>query len=94
MKSDFEGLKIFSTDPVLPDDGFENKNWKSDFQLTIHLQDDIHILNPLGNIFLTNIHRLYEEKENQLDEDDYSLDYFAGKKPKIDKNIQKQILEK
>ena len=94
LKSDFEGLKIFSTDPVLPDDGFENKNWKSDFQLTIHLQDDIHILNSLGNIFLTNIHRLYEEKENQLDEDDYSLDYFVGKKPKIDTNTSKTDLGK
>ena len=80
LKNDFDGLKIFNQDPVLPYDGFENKNWKSDFNLTLHVQDNLNIINPSGNIFLTNIHRVYEEKEILFD-DDFSLDYFVGKKP-------------
>ncbi len=28
IKSDFEGLKIFYEDPILPDNGFEGQNWR------------------------------------------------------------------
>ena len=31
---DFQGLRIFFEDPVLPDNGFEGHNWRNDFQLT------------------------------------------------------------
>ena len=34
---DFQGLRIFWEDPVIPDNGFDGRNWRDDFQLTLHL---------------------------------------------------------
>jgi type III restriction enzyme len=56
---DFDGLRIFFEDPVLPDNGVDGRNWRNDFQLTLHVQDDVRVTHPVGNIFLTNIHRVY-----------------------------------
>ncbi|EAR22362.1 DEAD/DEAH box helicase family protein [Nitrococcus mobilis] len=35
LRSDFDGLKIFFNDPVLPDNGFAGRNWRDDFQITL-----------------------------------------------------------
>lgn len=79
---DFEGLKLFFEDPVIPDNGFDGRNWQDDFQLTLHLQDDVRITQPTGNIFLTNIHRVYAGSDiPPSPEDDDSMDYFLGKRP-------------
>lgn len=40
IRKDFDGLAIFFQDPVLPDNGFDGQNWRDDFQLTLHVQDD------------------------------------------------------
>ena len=82
IRSDFEGCKIFFHDPVLPENGFEGQNWKNDFQLNLHLQDNIGLVKKTGNIFLTNIHRIYTSKEQfPSAEDENTMDYFLGKKP-------------
>ncbi|ADE39525.1 DEAD/DEAH box helicase [Candidatus Puniceispirillum marinum] len=82
LRTDFDGLKIFSEDPVLPDNGTDGRNWRSDFQLTLHIQDEVGPLNSNGNIFLTNIHRVYDDKTPApTAEDENSMDYFLGKKP-------------
>ena len=82
IRSDFEGLKIFFHDPVLPENGFEGQNWKNDFQLNLHLQDNIGLVKKTGNIFLTNIHRIYTSKEQfPSAEDENTMDYFLGEKP-------------
>lgn len=85
LRADFDGLKIFFSDPVLPDNGFGGRNWREDFQITLHIQDDVRIVRPIGNLFLTNIHRVYlgDVKEPSLDDDDLR-DYFLspfGPKP-------------
>jgi type III restriction enzyme len=82
IKTDFDGLKIFYQDPVLPDNGYEGRSWQDDFQITLHLQDDLTAISPTGNIFLTNIHRVYEGdvREASFDDDDLT-DYFLGQKP-------------
>ena len=83
LRTDFDGLKIFSEDPVLPDNGTDGRNWRSDLQLTLHIQDEVGPLNSNGNIFLTNIHRVYDDKTRApTAEDENSMDYFLGKKPK------------
>ena len=83
LRTDFDGLKIFSEDPVLPENGTDGRNWRSDFQLTLHIQDEVGPLNSNGNIFLTNIHRVYDDKTPApTAEDENSMDYFLGKKPK------------
>ncbi|MEO8277384.1 MAG: DEAD/DEAH box helicase family protein, partial [Thermoanaerobaculia bacterium] len=85
LRQDFDGLRIFFRDPVLPDNGFEGQAWRDDFQMTLHLQDDARVLRETGNIFLTNIHRVYfgEAAEPSLEDDDLR-DYFLspfGDKP-------------
>jgi type III restriction enzyme len=79
---DFQGLRIFFDDPVLPDNGFDGRNWRDDFQLTLHLQDEVRITRPTGNIFLTNIHRVYSGDDIPPSPDDEDMrDYFLGKRP-------------
>jgi type III restriction enzyme len=79
---DFQGLRIFFDDPVLPNNGYEGRNWRDDFQLTLHLQDEVRITRPTGNIFLTNIHRVYSGNDILPSPDDEDMrDYFLGKRP-------------
>ena len=82
IKHDFEGLKIFFSDPVLPENGYQGQNWQDDFQMTLHLQDDLRNVSDTGNIFLTNIHRVFEGdiKDSSIDDEDTSA-YFLGDKP-------------
>jgi len=79
---DFEGLRIFFDDPVIPDNGIDGRNWRDDFQLTLHLQDEVRVTQPTGNIFLTNIHRVYAGDDIPPSPDDENtMDYFLGQKP-------------
>jgi type III restriction enzyme len=79
---DFQGLRIFFEDPVIPDNGVDGRNWRDDFQLTLHLQDEVRITRPTGNIFLTNIHRVYAGDDIPASPDDENtMDYFLGKRP-------------
>jgi type III restriction enzyme len=79
---DFQGLRIFFEDPVIPDNGFDGRNWRDDFQLTLHIQDDVRVTRPTGNIFLTNIHRVYSGNDIPSSPDDENtMDYFLGKRP-------------
>lgn len=79
---DFQGLRIFFDDPVIPDNGFGGRNWRDDFQLTLHLQDEVRVTHPIGNIFLTNIHRVYAGEDiPPSPDDDNTMDYFLGKRP-------------
>src|SRR5665213_898469 len=85
LRADFDGLKIFFNDPVLPDNGFEGRNWRDDFQMTLHIQDDVRIVRKTGNFFLTNIHRVFlgDVLEPTLEDEDLR-DYFLapfGPKP-------------
>jgi type III restriction enzyme len=85
LRADFDGLKIFFNDPILPDNGFEGRNWRDDFQVTLHIQDDVRIVRKTGNFFLTNIHRVFlgDVVDPTLDDDDLR-DYFLapfGPKP-------------
>jgi len=79
---DFQGLRIFFQDPVIPDNGVDGRNWRDDFQLTLHRQDEVRITRPTGNIFLTNIHRVYAGDDIPASPEDEDLrDYYLGKHP-------------
>ncbi|MCM2303084.1 MAG: DEAD/DEAH box helicase family protein [Elusimicrobia bacterium] len=85
LRTDFDGLKIFFNDPILPDNGHDGRNWRDDFQFTLHIQDDVRVIRETGNIFLTNIHRVYlgDVPEPSLEDGDLR-DYFLspfGAKP-------------
>lgn len=86
LRTDFDNLKIFYTDPVLPSNGYDGKDWERDFQLKVHIQDRVMLTEPTGNIFLTNIHRVYERKDKVPSIDDNNvMDYFLGNKPNLKK---------
>ncbi len=87
LRKDFDGLKMFFEEPFIPDNGFDDKNWKNDFQLTLHIQDALKPITESGNIFLTNIHRvfLYENPEQTFE------DIFLGAKPKPDADTSKGL---
>jgi type III restriction enzyme len=85
LRADFDGLKIFFNDPILPHNGHEGRNWRDDFQITLHIQDDVRIIRDTGNFFLTNIHRVFlgEVRDPSLEDEDLR-DYFLapfGAKP-------------
>ncbi|PAW76982.1 MAG: type III restriction endonuclease subunit R [Verrucomicrobia bacterium Tous-C9LFEB] len=85
LRADFDGLKIFFNDPILPQNGHDGRNWRDDFQLTLHIQDDVRIIRDTGNFFLTNIHRVFlgEIRDPSLEDEDLR-DYFLapfGAKP-------------
>jgi len=90
IKTDFVGLKIFYDDPILPDNGFRGQNWQDDFQITLHLQDEIGNISDTGNIFLTNIHRVYEGDVGEASFEDEDLsNYFLGSRPVTKTNQSK-----
>jgi type III restriction enzyme len=80
---DFQGLRIFlKDDPILPHNGMDGRNWRNDFQLTLHVQDEVRITRSTGNIFLSNIHRVYTGNTIPASpEDENTMDYFLGKRP-------------
>lgn len=91
LRTDFDGLKIFFDDPVLPRNGHEGRNWEDDFQLTLHIQDKIGVVRKTGNLFLTNIHRVYENTNKSPSvEDDDLTDFFIGSKP-VAKTTDSQV---
>jgi type III restriction enzyme len=83
IRKDFDGLRIFlKDDPVLPENGMDGRNWRDDFQLTLHIQDEVRVTQKTGNIFLTNIHRVYAGNDIPATADDEdTMDYFLGKRP-------------
>ena len=87
LRKDFDGLKMFFNEPFLPENGYEDKNWKNDFQLTLHIQDDLKPITESGNIFLTNIHRVFfnEDPEQNFETT------FLGVKPKPDADTSKGL---
>ncbi len=82
IRGDFEGNKIFFQDPVLPDNGYMGQNWQDDFQITLHLQDELRNISDTGNIFLSNIHRVFEGNVKEYSpEDEDTSGYFLGNRP-------------
>ena len=57
LKDDFAGGKIFDTDPLIP------AEWRGDWNLSVVLQDEAGGAATGGVLYLTNIHRLYDNSE-------------------------------
>lgn len=87
IRKDFDGLKYFFEDPFIPENGWKDRDWLNDFQLTLHIQDELKPITDSGNIFLTNIHRVFlnEDAEPSIE------DIFLGSKPKSDADTSKGL---
>jgi type III restriction enzyme len=81
LLDDFGGARIFSGDPILPPNGYSGRNWRDDFQVSVHVQDEVGVVAPTGNLFVTNIHRVYEGAPPPSADDEDLTDFFLGKKP-------------
>ena len=81
LRTDFDGARIFFEDPLLPPNGWRDRDWNDHFQMTVHLQDSVGLVAERGNLFLTNIHRLYEGKPTPSVHDANTTSYFLGPKP-------------
>jgi type III restriction enzyme len=82
LRADFDGGRIFFQDPLLPPNGYVGRNWQDDFQLTVHIQDEVGRISPTGNLFLTNIHRVFTGDVTPPSfEDEDTTDYFLGPRP-------------
>ena len=92
LRSDFESLKIFFSDSVIPENGYEDRNWFDDFQMDVHIQDNVRINKAKGNLFLTNIHRVYynDKKESSFEDEDTKA-YFLGPRAKDAKEDQMDL---
>ena len=86
LRNDIEGLKVFNTDPIIPPNGYEGKDWV--FTPTVHIQDEINSITDEGNIFLTNIQR-FARRNSEDDHKDLS-NYFLGARP-VTKTIENKI---
>jgi len=87
LRKDFDNLKMFFEEPFIPDNGFDDRDWKNDFQLTLHIQNELKPITESGNIFLTNIHRVFlNENPEQTFED-----IFLGAKPKANADTSKGL---
>ena len=87
LRKDFDGLKMFFDEPFIPENGYNDLDWKNDFQLTLHIQDELRPITESGNIFLTNIHRVFfnEEPEETFETT------FLGVKPKPNADTSKGL---
>jgi type III restriction enzyme len=79
LRVDFDGARIFYDDPILPPNGYDGRDWGADFQVTVHVQDEIGHVAPRGNLFLTNIHRVGADERASPAWD--LRDEFLGPKP-------------
>jgi len=85
LRKDFDDSKIFGEDPLIPENSYFDRDWQNDFHLTLHIQDELKPITEEGNLFLTNIHRVYfnEDRELSLEEE------FLGKKPPANADTSK-----
>ena len=88
LKKDLEELKMLFQEPFVPVDGFQDRDWHTDFQFTYHYQDELKTLAQHGNVFLTNTHRVgFNDDTTPTDEGSY----WMGTKPKPDADTSKGL---
>lgn len=59
LKEDFGSGRIFDRDPLIP------PTWRGDWNVSVVLQDEVASLTSGGAIYLTNIHRLHDQKSRR-----------------------------
>jgi type III restriction enzyme len=69
LKEDFGDGRIFDTDPLIP------AEWRGDWNLSIVLQDEAAGAATGGTLYLTNIHRLYDQDRRRKKKDGEMYDW-------------------
>ena len=89
LEKDFANNRIFRQLPLIPPE------WRGGFSQKVILRGDAADPNPSGNLFLTNIHHLYEATEKEWTPEN-AIDALLGKKPPKDlaSSAQHSMLER
>jgi type III restriction enzyme len=68
LKDDFGNGRVFDEDPLIPPE------WRGDWNLSVVLQDEASGAATGGTLYLTNIHRLYDnsKRKKNAEEDSYA----------------------
>jgi len=74
LREDFENGKIFKEWDLIPPE------WQHDWQMSFILRGESRKTTTEGTLYLTNIHQLYEDKENSIPQNPVSR--LLGPKPK------------
>lgn len=74
LREDFENGKIFQQWDLIPSE------WKHDWQMTFIMRGESRKTSTEGTLYLTNIHQLYEGKDDNTDND--PVNRLLGPKPK------------
>lgn len=77
LKTDFENGRIFYYYPFVPDE------WKYDWNMSFIMREDQVKSSNDGTFYLTNIHQIYESR-NEVEEDLGPIGNLLGQKPKKD----------
>jgi type III restriction enzyme len=75
LKEDFEGGKVFRTDPIIPKE--LELYWDVDF----YMRGDGERASSSGAVYVTNIHQLYERSDNGDDSEPDIMTQMLGRKP-------------
>ena len=77
LEKDFESNRIFQELPLIPPE------WKGSFSQKVILRGEATEPDPSGNLFLTNIHQLYESRDQDWTPGN-AVEALLGKKPNKD----------
>ena len=89
LEKDFASNRIFHELPLIPPE------WKSGFSQKVILRGEATEPDPSGNLFLTNIHQLYESRDEEWTAAN-AIEALLGKKPAQDlaASGQRSMLER
>ncbi len=89
LEKDFASNRIFHELPLIPPE------WKGSFSQKVILPGEDTEPNPSGNLFLTNIHQLYESRDEEWTPEN-AVEELLGKKPSRDlaSSGQRSMLER
>jgi type III restriction enzyme len=88
LERDFQSSRIFEQLPLIPPE------WKARWAQKVILRDNSAEPDPSGNLFLTNIHQLYESRERGWTPQN-AIDALLGREPQKDLASQERsILER
>ena len=89
LEKDFANNRIFHELPLIPPE------WKGGFSQKVILRGDAAEPDPSGNLFLTNIHQLYESRDEEWTPEN-AVEALLGRKPAKDlaASGQRSMLER
>ena len=87
LEKDFASNIIFYNLPLIPPE------WKSQWSMKVILRGESAEPDPSGNLFLTNIHQIYESRDEEWTPEN-AVDAILGRKPQDLSSHERSMLER